>query len=146
MMYGHTTHETSNDEEVVDIWSYADFDSADNQDHLRIMGIETGYRNRDGLALRFVGKKLLARTEEIKILVMLTDGQPRADGYSGSIAKEDLQEAKHDLKKKGIELFCAAIGEDREVIEDIYGDGFLNISDLKKMPAKLAGLITRYIR
>lgn len=146
MLYGHTTSESETDEEVVDIYSYADFDSSDNRDHLRIMGISTGYRNRDGVALRFVGKKLLGRSEEIKILLLISDGQPRADGYIGEVAKKDLQETKHDLEKRGIKLFSAAIGDDRKVIEDIYKDGYLNISDLKKMPAKLAALITRFIR
>ena len=33
-----------------------------------------------------------------------------------------------------------------EQIEDIYQDGFLNISDLNAMPAKLAKLLLKYIR
>ncbi len=146
MLYGHTTHNLSNGQEVVDIYSYADFDSADHQDHLRIMGIRTGDCNRDGAALRFVGKKLLERPEEIKILLLISDGQPYASGYSGETAKRDLQEAKRDLERGGVKLFAAAIGDDRKQIEDIYTNGYLNISDLKKMPAKLGGLITRFIR
>ena len=46
----------------------------------------------------------------------------------------------------GVTLFSAAIGDDREVIEDIYGDSFFFISDLKTMPQKLAALLLRYIR
>ncbi|MDO4336463.1 MAG: hypothetical protein Q4C91_00040 [Eubacteriales bacterium] len=146
MLYGHTTHFLSNGQEVVDIHSYADFDSVDNQDHLRIMGIKTGGCNRDGVALRFVGKKLLERQEELKILLQISDGQPNAQDYEGEAAKKDLQEAKRDLEKRGIKLFTAAIGDDRKLIEEIYTNGYLNISDLKKMPTKLGGLITRFIR
>lgn len=145
MLYGHTTHKAFDGKEVVDIYSYADFDSVDDKDHLRIMGIRTGSCNRDGAAIRFVGRKLLERQEEIKILLLISDGKPNADDYKGDAAKEDLREAKHDLEKRGIKLFSAAIGDDRELIEDIYKDGYLNISDLKKMPVKLAGLITRFI-
>ena len=54
--------------------------------------------------------------------------------------------AKQELHKMGVTLFSAAIGDDREVIEDIYGDSFLNISDLRTMPQKLAALFLRYIR
>ena len=139
-------HFLSNGQEVVDIHSYADFDSVDNQDHLRIMGIKTGGCNRDGVALRFVGKKLLERQEELKILLQISDGQPNAQDYEGEAAKKDLQEAKRDLEKRGIKLFTAAIGDDRKLIEEIYTNGYLNISDLKKMPTKLGGLITRFIR
>lgn len=145
MLYGHTTHSSGNSE-VVDIHSFADFDSVDNQDYLRIMSADTYSCNRDGVALRFVGQKLLKRPENIKILLMISDGQPNADNYKGEIAKIDLQETKYDLEKKGIKLFSAAIGDDRELIEEIYKDGYLNISDFKTMPVKLAGLIARFIR
>lgn len=145
MLYGHTTHK-SGYTEVVDIYSYADFDSVDNQDYLRIMSVSTYDCNRDGVALRFVGQKLLNRPEDIKILLMISDGQPYAQGYKGEIAKADLQEAKYSLEKRGIKLFSAAIGDDREMIEEIYKDGYLNISDFNTMPIKLAGLIARFIR
>ena len=41
---------------------------------------------------------------------------------------------------------AAAIGSDKENIERIYGDSFLDITDLTKLPVKLAGIIKRYIR
>lgn len=145
MLYGHTTHKVG-DSEVVDIYSYADFDSVDNQDHLRIMSIEAKSCNRDGVALRFAGQKLMNRPERIKILLMISDGKPCALNYRGEAAIADLQEAKYNLEKRGIKLFSAAIGDDREVIEKIYKDGFLNISNMNTMPAKLAGLISRFIR
>ena len=145
MLYGHTTHDTGYTE-VVDIYSFADFDSVDNQDYLRIMSVSTYDCNRDGVALRFVGQKLLNRPEDIKILLMISDGQPYAQGYKGEIAKADLQEAKYSLEKRGVKLFSAAIGDDREMIEEIYKDGFLNIADFNTMPVKLAGLIARFIR
>ena len=148
MVYGHTTHypDWVMSNEVVDIFAYADFDCVDGKDHLRITEMEVGDSNRDGAALRFVGEKLLKREEEIKILVLISDGQPRAYQYSGADARSDLQQVKRDLEKKGVKLFVAAIGEDKEQIEAIYKDGFLNISDLKRMPVKIAGLLTDYIR
>lgn len=147
MVYGHTTHDlTFLSNEVVDIYAYADFDSMDRQDHLRIAGAKTGYCNRDGAALRFVGERLLKREEEIKILILISDGQPNAEGYEGETAKLDLQEVKRSLEKQGVKLFAAAIGDDKAQIEAIYKDGFLNITNLNTMPVKLAGLLTKYIR
>lgn len=148
MVYGHSTHypDGFGVREVVDILAYADFDSADGKDHLRIMGMDTIGSNRDGAALQFVGNRLLKREEEIKILILISDGSPAAIGYSGEIAKQDLQSVKRNLEKQGVKLFAAAIGDDKEQIEEIYQNGFLNISDLKTMPLKLAGLLTNYIR
>ena len=76
---------------------------------------------------------------------MISDGQPNDSGYGGAIARDDLMSAKLMLKKQGVTTFAAAIGDDREVIEKIYGDGFLNISDLKKLPANIVRLVERYI-
>ena len=148
-VYGHTTYREpwgGDGREGVGLYSMAEFDSMDGRDHLRIQGMKARACNRDGLALRFVGRHLAEREEETKILVLISDGSPMAQGYSGETAKEDLKRAKQELDRLGIVFFSAAMGDDREEIEDIYGDSFLNISDLRTMPQKLAGLLIRYIK
>lgn len=47
---------------------------------------------------------------------------------------------------KGIIFVAAAIGADKENIERIYGDAYLDITDLTKLPIKLAGIIKQFIR
>ena len=148
MVYGHTTHYTNNSlgEEVVDVFAFADFDSVDGQDYLRIMDMRPIGGNRDGAALQLVSNRLFMREEEIKFLILISDGNPRANNYFGETAKLDLQNVKRNLERKEVRMFAAAIGDDRQKIEEIYQDGFLNISDLKAMPLKLAGLLTNYLR
>lgn len=138
-VYGHRVRSN------VELYNFADFKSVDGNDKYRLMGICAGGCNRDGLAYRFVGKQLAERTESTKLLIMISDGQPNDSGYGGAIARDDLMSAKLMLKKQGVTTFAAAIGDDREVIEKIYGDGFLNISDLKKLPANIVRLVERYI-
>ena len=148
-VYGHSTCSVlfhGGFREGVAMYSFAEFDSVDGKDHLRIQGMKHCQCNRDGLALRFVGKHLAGREEEVKILTLISDGSPYAVNYGGETAKEDLRMAKQELHKMGVTLFSAAIGDDREVIEDIYGDSFLNISNLGTMPQKLAALLLRYLR
>lgn len=148
-VYGHSTCSVlfhGGFREGVAMYSFAEFDSVDGKDHLRIQGMKHCQCNRDGLALRFVGKHLAEREEEVKILTLISDGSPYAVNYGGETAKEDLRMAKQELHKMGVTLFSAAIGDDREVIEDIYGDSFLNISNLGTMPQKLAALLLRYLR
>lgn len=148
MVYGHSTQypRERNYQEVVDIFAYADFDSVDGKDHFRMMDMQDRGGNRDGAALRFVGEHLLKRDEEVKILMIISDGNPSAHYYRGELARHDLQKIKRDFTKQGVKLFAAAIGDDREQIEEIYKDGFLNISDLNTMPVKLANLLIKYIR
>ena len=102
--------------------------------------------NRDGAAIRFVAERLKTRPEELKMLFLVSDGQPSGLYYSGDLAKEDLKTLKSNLKRQGILLFAAAIGADRKVIEEIYQDGFLNISDISKLSVRIAKKILSYLR
>ena len=111
-----------------------------------MMDISARGSNRDGAALRFVAEQLSRRTEEIRLLILISDGQPADWGYSGTAAEEDLRGIKQEYRRKGLIFVAAAIGDDKENIERIYGDSFMDISDLNQLPVKLAATLKRYIR
>ena len=142
MIYGHSTGWGSD----VDLYSYAEFDSIDRDDKFRLMDISARNSNRDGAALRFVAEQLSKRPEEVRVLMLLSDGQPAASGYSGTAAEEDLRGIKQEYTRKGILFIAAAIGEDKPNIERIYGDSFLDITDLNQLPMKLTAVIKRFLR
>ena len=141
MVYGHSTSSGR-----VDLYSYAEFDAIDRDDRYRLMDISSRGSNRDGAALRYVAEQLAKRTEDVKILMLVSDGQPADSGHYGTAAEEDLRGVKQEYQRKGILFVAAAIGADKDNIERIYGDSFLDITDLNKLPVKLAGIIKRYIR
>ena len=141
MVYGHSTSSGR-----VDLYSYAEFDAIDRDDRYRLMDISSRGSNRDGAALRYVAEQLAKRTEDVKILMLVSDGQPADSGYYGTAAEEDLRGVKQEYQRKGILFVATAIGADKDNIERIYGDSFLDITDLNKLPVKLAGIIKRYIR
>lgn len=140
MVYGHSTGSNS-----VDLYSYAEFYAIDRNDRYRLMDISARGSNRDGAALRFVAEQLAKRHEDVKLLMLVSDGQPADYGYYGTAAEEDLRGIKQEYQRKGILFVAAAIGADKENIERIYGDSFLDITDLNKLPVKLAGIIKRFI-
>ena len=142
MVYGHSTGYSTG----VDLYSYAEFESFDRDDKYRMMDISARGSNRDGAALRFVAEQLSKRTEEIRLLILISDGQPADWGYSGTAAEEDLRGIKQEYRRKGLIFVAAAIGDDKENIERIYGDSFMDISDLNQLPVKLAATLKRYIR
>ena len=41
---------------------------------------------------------------------------------------------------------AAAIGDDKANIERIYGDSFLDITDLNQLPVKLTSVIKRFLK
>lgn len=141
MVYGHSTGGGG-----VDLYSYAEFDAIDRDDSFRMMDISSRGSNRDGAALRFVAEQLIKRPEEFKMLMLVSDGQPADFGYSGTAAEEDLRGIKQEYKRKGVTFIAAAIGDDKENIKRIYGDSFLDITDLNKLPVKLTEVVKRSLR
>ena len=108
-VYGHT------EEDDVEVFSYAEYDSEDGKDAYRIMDMSSRCGNRDGAALRFSAERLLQRPEEIKLLIIISDGQPAGTGYYGTAAEADLRGIKQEYSRKGILLFAAAIGDDKPI-------------------------------
>jgi cobalamin biosynthesis protein CobT len=141
MVYGHSTGGGG-----VELYSYAEFESIDNNDKYRMVDIAARGSNRDGAALRFVAEQLVKRPEEVKILILVSDGQPAAPGYYGSAAEEDLRGIKQEYRRKGILFIAAAIGDDKQNIERIYGDAFMDITDLNQLPVKLTVAVKRHMR
>ena len=139
-IYGHSEYDD------VEMYAYAEFDSIDNKDKYRLMDMSARWGNRDGAALRFAAERLMSRPEEIKLLIIISDGQPAASGYYGTAAEADLRGIKKEYSAKGIKLFAAAIGSDKPNIQRIYGDGFLDITNLEKLPVNLGRLIIHQIR
>ena len=130
----------------VQLFSYADFTSVDKNDKYRLMAIRPRHNNRDGAALRFVGEHLAKRPEKTKLLLIISDGQPMSMQYHGLEAEKDLKQIQQELRRKGITLIAAAIGSDKKAIHRIYGDAFLDISDLNRLPVALTQLVKRMIR
>lgn len=145
MVYGHSTG-YSRSGDTVELYSYAEFDSIDQDDKYRMMDIAARDSNRDGAALRFVAEQLSKCSEAVKILIIVSDGQPADTGYYGTAAEEDLRGIKQEYQRKGILLVAAAIGDDKQNIERIYGDSFMDITDLNQLPMKLTALVKRHIR
>ena len=142
-VYGHSTDYNNG---TVELYSYAEFDSIDNDDRYRMMDIGARGCNRDGAPLRFIAEKLVRRSEDVKILILVSDGQPADNGYYGTAAEEDLRGIKKEYQRKGILFVAAAIGDDKQNIERIYGDSFMDITDLQQLPVKLTSVVKRYIR
>ncbi|MDR1704715.1 MAG: nitric oxide reductase activation protein NorD [Clostridiales bacterium] len=141
MVYGHSTKGSA-----IALYSYAEFDDIDGNDRYRMMDISSRCNNRDGAALRYVSEQLSRRTEEVKILILISDGQPADNGYYGTAAEEDLRGVKAEYSKRHIIFVAAAIGDDKEAIQRIYGDSFLDITDLNKLPVALTNVVKRHIR
>lgn len=138
MIVGHTASCAH-----VELFSYADFKSVDKKDRYRLMDMSARCCNRDGAALRYVAEKLSKQNSDVKMLFIICDGQPNDDGYTGTAAEADLRGIKLEYSRMGVQIYAAAIGDDRANIERIYGAGYLDITDLNQLPVMLTQLIAR---
>lgn len=125
---------------------YSSFDCLDGNDKYRIMKISSKGCNRDGAAFAFALQQFQKIPEEIKILFIVSDGRPNAFNYGGITAVNELKELNDKAKKSGVVVFAAAIGEDKKQIEAIYGDSFLDITDMDSMSKIFIDKIKSFIK
>ena len=144
-IYGHST-DRRDGKDWVELYSYAEYETVDGNDKYRLMAMTDRNCNRDGAALRYMAERLCSRSEKTKLLILISDGQPYHTGYSGTAAENDLRGIKEEYTRKGVIFVAAAIGDDKDCIERIYGNSFLDITDLNKLPTNLTDIIKRHIR
>lgn len=125
------------------LYNYTDFEDNISSKY-SISNMSASGCNRDGSALKYAIKALTERVEPSKLLFIISDGWPSAYN-SRSTAEKDIKEAVSLAKKNGILLSAMAIGEDKDAIQKLYGDAFIDISDLTKLPKKVINKIKRYI-
>lgn len=145
MIYGDTADASKL--EQMSLFAYADLDRVDSNDRYRLMRIQARSNNRDGMALRIMAERLAISSQQTKLLISISDGQPKAmDDYSGGYAIADMQQTIEEYERKGVRFLAAAIGQDKDIISEIYGkDKFLDITNLQEFPEKLVRIIARYL-
>ncbi len=136
-------HNVSSD---VELNIYTDFLSTQSEkDRYALAAIQSGGCNRDGLPIRICAEMLAQRQEDIRLMVVISDGAPNDSGYSGKEARDDIRKTVSEFRRKGLQIYGAAIDDDKEVIQDIYGQGFLSITDLRSLPKAMVRLLRQNI-
>ncbi len=128
----------------INLYIYSDFDKVGDKDKYRLVNVNSHNScNRDGMAINVAADLLSRRSEEVKLLIVISDGQPNSSNYGGEGAKLDIQSIIKKYKKYGVQVFGAAIGSDKDRIKEIYGDGYIDITNLAVLPKSLTKLVTK---
>ncbi|WZL78270.1 AAA family ATPase [Eubacteriales bacterium mix99] len=145
MVYGDTADRSKL--EQMSVYAYVDFESKDADEKYALMNIQARSNNRDGMALRIISDRLLNAPQKSKLIISISDGQPKAmPDYSGEKAAHDMKDTLQEFRRKGIQFLAAAIGQDKEAIQELYGaENTLDITDLKQLPARLVQVIARFM-
>lgn len=115
----------------------------DRKDSARIFDYMTSANNRDGLAVKAVGTQLLARNEEQKVLIILSDGRPydvvvnrpgnkNPEPYRDEYAVADTASEVRKLRQQGIAVLGVFAGEEKDLTAErrIFGKDFAYIRDI----------------
>ena len=118
-----------------------------NSQRYSLMNIQARYDNFDGYSIRYATRILEKRPERKKLLVVVSDGQPAANRYRGSVAGiADTKEAVRQGIQKNIIVHGIAIGSDVDVLKEMYGVNFTQHSDLSKLLLDFISTVVRQIK
>ncbi|MBR2527493.1 MAG: nitric oxide reductase activation protein [Blautia sp.] len=132
---------------------FREYDDSPQEDE-NIFNYVTSSNNRDGLAIRTVGLGLLARQEEKKILIILSDGKPydviigrpnakNPAPYHGDYAVSDTAMAVRRLRREGVSVLGVFAGEDKDLAAErkIFGKDFAFIRSMENF----SRIVGRYL-
>ena len=122
---------------------YHDFNNYDNKDKYRLVNLGYRNRNRDGATIKYACEKLKQRPEKNKILIVVTDGEPSEVGFHKDKEEDEDVRLTVQEESKDVMIFGAVIDGDLEVMEYMYYDKILDLTDLEKLPMALCKLIKR---
>ena len=121
----------------------------------RILDYTTSANNRDGLAIRAAGDGLLARPEEGKILIVLSDGRPNdiivnrpnsrnPQPYYGEYAVKDTAHEVRKLRQLGVFVLGVFAGKEKDLAAEkkIFGKDFAYIRTIENF----SSVTGRYLR
>ena len=128
---------------------------APREENLRIMDYVTSSNNRDGLAIRAVGDSLLQRSEEGKILIVLSDGKPNdvivgrpncrnPKPYFGEYALKDTAFEIRRLRSNGVWVLGVFTGKEKDLLAEkkIFGRDFAYIRNIENF----SRVVGQYLR
>ncbi|MCB5549801.1 nitric oxide reductase activation protein [Blautia sp. MSK17_66] len=123
-----------------------------------IFNYVTSSNNRDGLAIKTAGYGLLAREEEKKILIVLSDGKPydvlvnrpnarNPKPYQGQEAISDTATEIRHLRNLEVSVLGVFAGEEKDLATEkkIFGKDFAYIRDIKNFSKIVGRYLTKQL-
>jgi cobaltochelatase CobT len=112
---------------------YKTFDEPYRMVRARLSEIQPRHNNWDEESVLFASRRLRARRERTKVLLVISDGQPNGDS-------DHLIGALADAERSGCKVIGVGIGAD--FVRQIYGNAIV-VEDFRQMGEELLRLLAR---
>lgn len=116
-----------------------------------ILSMEAHEDNRDGFAIRWIGKRLETRPEIHKFLLVFSDGEPSAFGYAQN-GIMDTAEAVLEVERKQISILHLFLNEEEPTDEQInlfqliFGKKTATASSMEKFSDETLRLLRKMLQ
>lgn len=109
----------------------------------RLAGMKGGLSTRMGAAMRHAGHHLSQRSEQHKLLLVVTDGEPAdIDERDPQYLRMDAKNATVELQQKGISSYCLTLDPEADrYVSRIFGaNNYTIVDQVERLPEKLPSL------
>lgn len=118
----------------------------DKENRYSLAKMTAEHNNFDGFSVRYATEMLKARTEDEKVLFIISDGMPACRMYRRSVGESDLAAAVKEAKKS-VSVFGIGIGRCApERLQGFYGKDFIHCPDPADLPNLLSKEITKVLK
>ncbi len=151
--------------EIFTIFTYKEFTDPYESCKNKLGMISAFCDNSDHNAIAFVTEKLLQTKKRVKLLMVLSDGQPNALSYDyiahryrethhksyniGNIGINLTRQAIEMAQKQGVQTLCISIDKSKNYQEQIYGKNnyiLVNPQNIQELPVKVAKILALLLR
>ena len=111
------------------------------KERVSLAKIEAMCENADGYSFRYMEQDIIQSKADKKIVLILTDGYPAAPAFYGRGGRDgfkDTRDAFNRLKKSADGVFAFGLGTYEEQMKKIYGNSFVQVNDVSKLPQIVA--------
>jgi cobalamin biosynthesis protein CobT len=152
-------------DEILTVYCFKEFDQNYAVCKNKLGLISAQCDNSDHNAIEFMTEVLLKTKKRVKILMVLSDGQPAARSYEyycsrrarsgsfshglGNVGINLTRQAIENAQQYGIQTLCVSVDKNRNYQEQIYGQNnyiVVDPSKIQELPVKVAKLLSLILR
>jgi len=144
-VFGHSADESKRgDTEMIEYWSPSMKDRP-----MAMGGMHARYENRDGNAIVASADRVRSETDQPqgkKLMIVLSDGSPSADGYRGDPAYRHTRKCVKNIESKGWDVIQVGFAGSREWTMSQMFSNYVYIDDTSKIGDKVSKIIRKVVK